>query len=63
MLLIKTIFILLTSFILGFGFWYLVLWFLTNEQNLFLWSMWTKGFYLIFSITSTSGVMEEFSKH
>lgn len=63
MLLIKTIFILLISFILGFGFWYLILWFLTNEQNLFLWGMWTKGFYLICSITSTAGVMEEFTKH
>jgi hypothetical protein len=63
MSLIKTIFIFLISFILGFGFWYLVLWFLTNEQNLFHWGMWTKGFYLIFSITSTSGALEEFTKY
>lgn len=63
MSLIKTIFIFLTSFILGFGFWYLVLWFLTNEQNLFVWGVWAKGCYLIFSMTSTSGIMEEFSKH
>lgn len=43
----------LFSIIIGFGFWYLIFWFITAEQNLFIWSGWTKTFYLIASFTSS----------
>jgi hypothetical protein len=55
---IKLIFLLLFSILIGFGLWYLVFWFLTNEPNLFLWHWVTKAFYLILAASSTSGIFE-----
>lgn len=55
---IKLLFILILSFIFGFGFWYLIFWFITTEPNLFLWHWVTKILYLILSMTSTNGIYE-----
>lgn len=59
---IKLIFLLLFSVLIGFGLWYLVFWFLTNEPNLFLWHWVTKFFYLILGASSTNGVFETTTK-
>ena len=55
---IKILLILLLSFIFGFGFWYLIFWFITSEHNLFLWHWATKLIYLILSITATEGIIK-----
>ena len=46
------------SFIIGFGFWYLIFWFITAEFNLFLWSGWTKAAYLLMSFAAVSGTFD-----
>jgi hypothetical protein len=55
---IKSIIFSIFSFIVGFGFWYLIFWFLTTEPNLFMWHMVTKIVYLIFSIAATQGIID-----
>lgn len=55
---IKTILTFLLGFIFGFGFWYLIFWFVSNEPNLFLWHWVTKILYLMFSFASTSGILK-----
>jgi hypothetical protein len=59
---IKAILLLVLSLIFGFGFWYLIFWFLTSEMNLFIWPWWVKGLYLIFSFAATGGTFELFTK-
>lgn len=57
--------ILLSFFIgvvVGFGFWYLIFWFITNESNLFLWHWLTKTIYLVFSFSSLSGIISALLK-
>ena len=46
------------SFVFGFGFWYLIFWFLTNEPNLFMWHWLTKTLYLVFSFSSLGAIIE-----
>ena len=46
------------SFVFGFGFWYLIFWFLTNEPNLFMWHWLTKTLYLVFSFSSLGGIIK-----
>jgi hypothetical protein len=46
----------LISLIFGFGVWYLILWFITAEPNLFIWGMWTKIFYLFFGGIATEAI-------
>ncbi len=53
----KVIFLFLLGFIFGFGFWYLIFWFVTTEPNLFVWHWVTKIVYLFFAFASTSGVI------
>jgi hypothetical protein len=60
---IKLIFLLLFSILIGFGLWYLVFWFLSNEPNLFLWHWVSKMFYLILGVSSTNGVFENTTKN
>lgn len=60
---IKIILVLLVSLVFGFGFWYVIFWFLTNESNLFYWSIWTKICYLLFSIMAASGTADGLSKN
>ncbi len=55
---IKIFIILMFSFLFGFGFWYLIFWFITAQYNLFLWHWATKIIYVLLSITSTSGIVE-----
>ena len=54
---LKTIFAILISFIFGFGFWYMIFWFLTNEPNLFLWPLATKIFYIVVSFLAFGGIL------
>ncbi len=52
---IKTILLFLVGFIFGFGFWYLIFWFVTTEPNLFVWHWVTKVMYLFFAFASATG--------
>jgi hypothetical protein len=54
---IKFIFVLILSLIIGFGLWYLIFWFVSNEYNLFLWHPVGKIFYLIFGIASSTNII------
>lgn len=54
---LKVISTFVIGFIFGFGFWYLIFWFITAESNLFIWHVATKVVYLIFSFTATSGII------
>jgi hypothetical protein len=56
---IKIIFILIISVILGFGFWYLIGWFLSNEPNLFLWPWYSKVLYLMFGSSTAGAIAKE----
>jgi hypothetical protein len=53
----KTILLFAFGLLFGFGFWYLIFWFITVEPNLFVWHWVTKIVYLFFSFASTSGVI------
>jgi hypothetical protein len=63
MVLLKTVFVYLLSMVIGFGFWYLIGWFISSESDLLLWPWYGKLFYLLFSYQSTNGVVDELSKH
>jgi hypothetical protein len=63
MVLLKTVFVYLLSMVIGFGFWYLIGWFISSESDLLLWPGYGKLFYLLFSYQSTNGVVDELSKH
>lgn len=54
---INKIFTILTALLIGFGFWYLIFWFLTTEPNLFLWHMVTKIVYLFISIAAAQSII------
>jgi multisubunit Na+/H+ antiporter MnhE subunit len=54
--LIKLFFKVIVSLVFGFGFWYLILWFITAEPNLFIWTMWTKIFYIFFGGIATEAI-------
>lgn len=45
------------GFLMGFGFWYLIFWFISNEPNLFAWHWVTKVCYLLFSFSATTGII------
>jgi len=49
--------------VIGFGFWYLIGWFISSESDLLLWPWYGKLFYLLFSYQSTNGAVDELSKH
>lgn len=59
---IKVIFLFLLGFIFGFGFWYLIFWFVSNESNLFEWHWVTKIAYLLLSFSATAGIIEALIK-
>lgn len=40
---------LILAFVIAFGFYYLVGWFISNEPNLFYWTFWGKIAYLVLS--------------
>lgn len=56
---IKIIFTLLTALLIGFGLWYVVFLFLTNEFNPMNWHWITKVIYLFFGLSSASGILKE----
>jgi hypothetical protein len=60
--LVKVIFLSLLGFLFGFGFWYLIFWFVSNEPNMFVWHWVTKIVYLFFGFSSTSGIINGFIK-
>jgi len=39
--------VIIFSFIISFGFWYLIIWFITGNIDLFTWNWWVKLVYLI----------------
>jgi hypothetical protein len=59
---LKVILSALTAILFGFGFWYLIFWFVTTEPNLFLWHWGTKTVYLLFAFASASGISEALIK-
>lgn len=56
--LIRRIFLILFSLSLGFGIWYLIFWFVSNEQNAYTWSTGTKIFYVILSILTSETMLK-----
>ena len=54
---LKIIFLFLIGFIFGFGFWYLIFWFVGGQPNLFEWHWVTKTLYLVLSFGATSGIL------
>jgi hypothetical protein len=61
--LIKNITILVLSFVVGFGLWYLIFWFVTSEPDLFTWHWGIKIFYLILAGSSSQGTFEVLIKN
>ena len=55
---IKGFLIILFSFFVGSGTWYLLFWFFTMEPNMFAWSLGTKVIYVILAYISSGSVME-----
>lgn len=53
---IKIVFKFIISFVFGFGFWFLIFWFITSQPNLFEWHVATKIVYLLFSFASVNGI-------
>jgi hypothetical protein len=51
--------VLLLSFVFSFSMWYLIFWFITAEDNLFIWGGWTKTAYLLLSFMSMGGIIDE----
>ncbi len=51
--------ILLLSFVFSFSMWYLIFWFITAEDNLFIWSRWTKAAYLLLAFLTMTGITDE----
>ena len=54
----KVLLTLLLSLILAFGIWYIIFWFLLNESNMFIWSIFSKIIYIILSVIAASGIVE-----
>jgi predicted ABC-type exoprotein transport system permease subunit len=59
----RNILIVILCLVFGFGFWYLIFWFVTTERNLFLWHWGTKTVYLLFAFASTQGSMDALLKN
>lgn len=55
---IKTILVFLVSTVLGFGCWYLVFWFITNETNAFLWNWAAKVIYLLLGYAASLNIIQ-----
>jgi multisubunit Na+/H+ antiporter MnhE subunit len=58
---IKLIFTLIAGFVVGFGVWYLIFWFVSNESDPFKWHWVTKILYLLVATSSVSSIVEETS--
>jgi hypothetical protein len=51
-------YIILFSLSMGFGLWYLIFFFVSNEKNAFVWSLGTKIFYVILSILTSEAMLK-----
>jgi|694.fasta_scaffold141443_5 hypothetical protein len=60
MITLKKIIELIFAFLISFGFYYLIGWFISNEHNLFIWSIFGKIVYLILSGLMTFRFLKEF---
>lgn len=49
--------------VVGFSIWYLTFWFITKEQNLFLWIWWIKIIYLLLSFNTTNNIIDFVNKN
>jgi hypothetical protein len=56
---IKFILVIILGTIIGFGLWYLIFWFVSNEPNLFLWHPVGKIFYLMLGLASSTNIINE----
>jgi len=54
----KSILLLIISVLFGFGIWYVIFWFVSNESNLFMWHWVTKIVYLILSFAASEGIFK-----
>jgi hypothetical protein len=59
---IKKVFSIIISFVIGYGFWYLVMWMYTSERFPISWSVINKTIYLLLGIITTTTLDEKFSK-
>jgi hypothetical protein len=55
---IRKAFIILFSLLIGFGLWYLIFFFVSNERNPFVWTLGTKIFYVILSILASESMLK-----
>ena len=60
---IKFILVITFATIIGFGLWYLIFWFVSNESNLFLWHPVAKIFYLMLGLASSTNIMNEINEN
>jgi hypothetical protein len=51
-------YIILFSLSMGFGLWYLIFFFVSDEKNAFVWSLGTKIFYVILSILTSEAMLK-----
>ena len=58
---LKTMAIFILSLILGFGFWYLIGYFISNTENILQWNAFGKIVYLLISMSSAGGIFETFT--
>lgn len=54
--------VLLLSFILIFGVYYVVGWFILNEKNAFIWPWWFKVIYLLLSFASWGNLSDNLNE-
>lgn len=59
---IKIIAIFILSVILGFGAWYVILWFLTSSNNPLEWHWAIKIIYLILGFTASNNIADSLCK-
>jgi len=58
----KTTFFFFLSMLLGFGMWYCIGWFLSNQENLMLWPWYGKLAFLAFGFSTFSSLIDAFTK-
>ena len=60
---LKNMLIILFSLTMGFGVWYLIIWFITLNVNPFEWGLLTKLIYLILGYSSSEVTRETLRKN
>jgi hypothetical protein len=58
MRIIKTILLFALGAVVGFVFWYLIFWFVSNDSDPFKWHWITKIAYLLLSFAAASGIIQ-----